>query len=141
MKHSNKEVAAQLIKDISTASRMVGRITDRREYLNDQALQSIVSDYRTSIKEMTQALLELVSEFEAASKNKPRNADMTNQEKIMGQALIDLTQSNHEETAVRARAALFDAGVIANDSDGGIAECRDIHSRSSYRLQNGDTAH
>jgi hypothetical protein len=65
MTNSNKEVATQLIKDISTASRMVGKITDQREYLNDQALQSIVSDYRTSIKEMTQALLELVSEVEA----------------------------------------------------------------------------
>lgn len=48
-------------------------------------------------------------------------------------AIIDLTESDNPETARRARAALFDAGLISGN-DGGIAECKALHA-------NRDLAH
>lgn len=47
----------------------------------------------------------------------------TQQVAALKNAIIDLTQSSDESTAHRARAALFDAGLIEG-GDGGIAECR-----------------
>lgn len=54
----------------------------------------------------------------------------------MRAALIDLTQSAHDEVARRARAALFDAGLIKDDQNGGAGECLRLWRQNYMRTLN-----
>lgn len=58
---------------------------------------------------------------------------------VLRDALVDLTQSLDELAAGRARSALFDAGLIHDDSDGGVRECR-LMWRNNLRGEMGKEA-
>lgn len=52
---------------------------------------------------------------------------MTTKLETLTRAMIDLTQSPDPHTARRARSALFDAGILHDDWDGGVSESRRLY--------------